>query len=242
LTELTFIAAFMTGLLGSVHCIGMCGGIVGALTFQLPDSVRQRPQHLLPYLLSYNLGRISSYTLAGLLAGFLGSQFIGWLPDAHLIGRLISGVFMIALGLYLGAWWRGGLHWLERLGTWLWRRIEPLGRRFFPVTSPWQALGLGLVWGWLPCGLVYTALALALAAASTLEGGLLLLAFGLGTLPMLLAMGSTAHWLIRLTRHPWFRHSVAALMIAFGLYTLLVANPHTAHALQLPGFCATPTP
>lgn len=225
------LSAFITGLLGSAHCIGMCGGIVGTLTMRLPGEMQQSPRRLLPYLLTYNLGRISSYTLAGLLVGVIGAQFTHLLPDARtigLVGGLLAGGFMIALGLYLGNWWPA-LGWLEKLGAHLWRWIEPLGRRFFPVTTPWRALGLGLVWGWLPCGLVYTALALALSVSLQAESGMLwsalvMFAFGLGTLPMLFAMGSAAYWLTQFTRRLSVRRILGALVAAFGVLLILEAT------------------
>ncbi|ALG67185.1 sulfite exporter TauE/SafE family protein [Beggiatoa leptomitoformis] len=217
--ELYGLSAFLTGLLGSVHCVGMCGGIVGALTMGLPATTHQSPLRLFPYLLTYNLGRLSSYMLSGALVGFLGGQFTEILPQPHLIGMAISGIFMIILGLYLGGWWQF-LSLLEKQGAKLWRKIQPFSRYFLPVKNPLQALGLGIIWGWLPCGLVYTALMIALASGSAWEGSLLMLAFGLGTLPMLLTMGATTAWLNRLTRHIAVRRGIGLLVIIFGVYTL----------------------
>ncbi len=225
-TELTLISAFLAGLLGSVHCIGMCGGIVGALTMGLPDNIRQSYFRLLPYLLTYNIGRISSYILAGILMGFLGTQFSEWLPfdNPGMIAKWVSGIFMIALGLYIGAWWQF-LTILEKAGSYLWRKIEPLGRRFMPVKNPLQALGLGLVWGWLPCGLVYGILFFSLSSNSAWHGGLLMLAFGLGTLPMLLTMGATAQWLMHYIQKLIVRRMAGAMIILFGLFILFASHP-----------------
>ncbi|CAK0749099.1 Sulfite exporter TauE/SafE family protein [Gammaproteobacteria bacterium] len=225
------VSAFLTGLLGSVHCIGMCGGIAGTLTMQLLPEIRQSPLRLFPYLLTYNLGRIASYTFAGLLIGGLGSSFTAVLPEPHKVSIYISGGFMIALGIYLGSWWPT-LAWLEQLGAKLWRRIEPLGRRFFPIDTHWKMLGVGAVWGWLPCGLVYTALVLALSASLD-QGGptraaLLMFSFGLGTLPTLIATGSVAYWLTKFTRHLWVRRAAGILAIGFGLYLIVI--PYTDHA------------
>ena len=150
--EAGYIAAFVVGLLGGVHCVGMCGGIVGVLSLGLPEAVRRRPLATLPYLLAYNFGRIASYTLAGALLGGLGwlAASLVALHRAQNVLEVIAGLFMLALGLYLGGWWRG-LRYVEQAGGLLWRRIEPLGRRFLPVRTPLHALLLGLVWGWLPC-------------------------------------------------------------------------------------------
>lgn len=226
-SELSYLSLFLAGLLGSAHCVGMCGGIVGALTLGLPAPVRGRYAGLLPYLLAYNTGRILSYSLAGALVGLLGASLAGVLTPqlAHTAGRVISGGFMVALGLYLGGWWPG-LTALERLGGHLWRRLEPLGRRYLPPRSALHALPLGLVWGWLPCGLVYSALAWALAAGGPVQGGLLMLAFGLGTLPTLLAMGSAARVLGQWVRKPAVRRSAGALVLAFGLYSLFAPGAH----------------
>ncbi len=228
-TELTLLSAFIAGLVGSTHCVGMCGGIVGLLTMNLPDNVRQSFLRLTPYLLTYNVGRIGSYTIAGLLVGFLGQQFAQWLPleNPRSVAMWVSGLFMIALGLYIGAWWQA-LTLLEKGGTYLWRKIEPFGRRFLPVKHPLQALGLGLVWGWLPCGLVYAILFFALASNSAWHGGLLMLAFGLGTLPMLLTMGATAQWLTRFAHRLIVRRIAGTIVILFGLMILFMP-PHHKH-------------
>lgn len=225
--EITWLTAFLAGLLGSVHCIGMCGGITGALTMGLPGPVRHVYARLLPYLLAYNSGRIISYVVAGALLGALGAQLgDGFSPHTAMqAGRVISGLFMLALGLYIAGWWNA-LSGLERLGGRLWRRIEPLGRGVLPPRSPLQAIGLGLVWGWLPCGLVYSALAWSLAAGGAAQGGLIMLSFGLGTLPMLLAMGTAARWLREVTRLRRVRQVAGAVMLLFGLYMLFAPGAH----------------
>lgn len=229
-TDITLISAFLIGLLGSTHCLGMCGGIMGALTLGLDERIRNTPRRLLPYLAAYNLGRIASYALAGALLGLISAQFMRAAPpeQARLVSKLISGGFMIALGLYLTGWWPG-LRALERLGGKLWTRLEPYGRRFLPVNRPLKALGLGLVWGWLPCGLVYSALAWSLAAGDALQGAALMIAFGLGTLPMLLAMGAAARWLGGIVRLTWVRRGAGILILLFGAYTLFMPGMHAGH-------------
>ncbi len=220
MNELSYLAAFMVGLLGSTHCIGMCGGIVGALTMGLPETTRQSSLKLLPYLLTYNSGRLISYSLAGLLVGLLSSTAgdlfqLGEFP----IGGIVGGLFMVALGIYIGGWLQT-MVWLEKLGSVFWRKIEPFGRYFMPVKSPVQALGLGFLWGWLPCGLVYSTLALAATSGDAIKSALLMLAFGLGTLPMLLVMGGFAEKLQRFTRQKWTRYIAGILLIAFGAMIL----------------------
>ncbi|MBI5783179.1 MAG: sulfite exporter TauE/SafE family protein [Gammaproteobacteria bacterium] len=226
-TEITLVSAFLVGLLGSTHCLGMCGGIVGALTLGLKDDIRRSPWSLFPYLAAYNLGRIASYTLAGAALGLASAQVLHLVPpaSARLAAKVISAGFMIALGLYLTGCWRG-LTVLERLGGKLWTRIEPMGRRFLPVNHPGKALALGLVWGWLPCGLVYSALAWSLASGDAMRGATLMLAFGLGTLPMLFAMGATARWLGNVVRLVWVRRGAGILILLFGVYTLAATGGH----------------
>ncbi|MCB1866044.1 MAG: sulfite exporter TauE/SafE family protein [Chromatiales bacterium] len=221
LTTVALWPAFLAGLLGSVHCLGMCGGIVGAFTLGLPAGIRQSYPRLLPYLLGYNAGRLLSYVVAGLIVGWIGGRLLGAVAGAQSlrVGVTISGVFLIALGLYIGGWWRV-LIGLERVGAVLWRHVEPLGRRFLPPRSPMQAIVLGMVWGWLPCGLVYSTLVWTLAVPTAADGAQLMLAFGLGTLPMLLMMGVAAERLARFVRQPIVRSAAALVLIAFGVWAL----------------------
>ena len=216
-----YLAAFLVGLLGGVHCVGMCGGIVGALTFGLAEERRARLGRMLPLQVAYNLGHIASYTLAEALMGGLGVLITRLMPVQYAQRGLlaVAGVFMILLGLYLAGWW-SGLARLEAAGGVLWRRIEPLGRRLLPVRSPAGALALGLLWGWLPCGLVYSVLIWSVSAGGAAEGAGLMLAFGLGTLPNLLAMGLMASALARWARRAAVRQAAGALVIALGVYTL----------------------
>jgi sulfite exporter TauE/SafE len=227
--EFSLATAFFTGMLGSAHCVGMCGGIVGALTLGIDPARRATPLGLMPYLSAYNVGRLISYTIAGAIAGLAGQLLLGAALPAHAstVGRVIAGMFMVMLGLYFSGWWLG-LGALEKAGAHLWRRVEPLGRRLLPVRTPGQALLIGLLWGWLPCGMVYAALAWALAAGSALNGALVMLAFGAGTLPMLLAMGTAGAWLTGVTRRPAIRRTIGLVAILFGLYTLFFATDHHA--------------
>lgn len=218
LSETNFIAAFLVGLLGGVHCVGMCGGIVGALSFGLPEATRQRPLAQLPYLVAYNGGRIGSYVMAGAAMGGISALAMHLLDvrQAQLVLQLFAGGFLILMGLYLAGWWLG-LARVEGLGARLWRHIEPLGRRLLPVSTPAHALVLGLIWGWLPCGLVYSVLIWTLSAGSAGQGALLMLGFGLGTLPNLLLMGVIAARMSQWLRRIWVRRAAGATVIAFGV-------------------------
>jgi sulfite exporter TauE/SafE len=214
--EFSIIAVFFVGLLGGVHCLGMCGSIVGIFTAQLPKDGARWPFHL-----AYNSGRIASYTLAGLLVGAIGQAGLlmrDVVPIQHLLFAL-SSLMLIALGLYLAGIWSMVRH-IERVGNVLWQRIQPLTRRLLPVTSPTRALMLGTLWGWLPCGLVYSVLVTALASGHAQSGALIMLAFGLGTLPNLLAIGlfweRCRHWV----RSPRVRLFAGLIVMAFGIYGL----------------------
>lgn len=222
--EATLLSAFIVGLLGGVHCAGMCGGIVGALTLGLPGAVRTRPRRLLPYVLAYNGGRIASYALAGAAMGALGALItdLTALHQARLVLQVVAGAFLVALGLYLGGWWFG-LQRIERAGTLLWRYIEPLGRRLLPVRSPAQALVVGALWGWLPCGLVYSVLIWSISAGSALQGGLLMLSFGLGTLPLLAGLGMSAGGASRVLRRRWVRGLAGLAVAGYGVWLAGVA-------------------
>lgn len=206
------LSAFVVGLLGGVHCAGMCGGIVGALSLGLPGGRN------LPILLAYNAGRISSYSAAGALMGALGFYFSGLFPVqvAQRILLTFAGLFLLLMGLYLAGWWNA-LSRIERFGGVLWRRIEPLGRGLLPVRSVRHGFMLGLLWGWLPCGLVYSALVWTVASGGAWEGAMLMLAFGLGTLPNLLLMGVAAAQLNRWIRRPAVRAFAGGLVMLFGL-------------------------
>jgi sulfite exporter TauE/SafE len=224
--EISYIAAFLAGLLGGVHCLGMCGGIVGALTFGINPQVQKPGQSgtqksLYPFLLAYNSGRLLSYTFAGMLVGGISmlATNLPMLNNVQIGLQIFAAFFMIALGLYLAGWWNG-LRNIERAGGVIWKRIEPVSRRFIPVKTPFQALLLGILWGWLPCGLVYTILFWSISTGSAVTGALLMLSFGLGTLPMLLAMGIFAANLSTMIRKQWVRAAAGSIIIAFGVFSL----------------------
>jgi sulfite exporter TauE/SafE len=230
---LTLPAAFIVGLLGGVHCIGMCGGIVAALTGSLDAGIRASRGRFLAALLAYNTGRIASYTVAGVVLGLLGQQVSALDPlTGFPVARVFSGVFMLLLGIYLAGWWPA-LRWLEQAGAHAWKRIEPFGRRFIPIRHSGQALVLGMLWGWLPCGMVYAVLTLALASGSTLDGALTMLAFGLGTLPLMLTMGVAFSSLARRLQGRIIRALAGITVLLFGVYTLATLpadhHQHGAH-------------
>lgn len=209
-----FFALFLVGLLGGTHCVGMCGGIVGALSMGAPARWSM--------LLAYNAGRIFSYSAAGAIAGALGAASLGLEGQvpARLILYFFANLMLVALGLYLLGVTRA-LAFTERAGQSLWRVLQPMTKRFLPARRVGQAFPLGLLWGWLPCGLVYSALASSLSAGSAERGGLMMLAFGLGTLPNLLLAGIVLARLNEFVRRPAVRLFSGLLVLGFGLYGLI---------------------
>jgi len=199
----------------------MCGGIVAAMSFQPRTAGEGGERRSFAFLLAYNTGRLTSYSLAGALAGLVGSAaFLSehLLPLQHGL-YLLAQVVMILLGLYLAGLSRTVLV-MERLGGRVWRRLQPLLSRLLPIRNLGQALAAGALWGWLPCGLVYSVLVSALAAGGMGRGGVLMLAFGLGTLPNLLLMGWAAESLRQWVRHAWVRRAAGLLVAALGIWGL----------------------
>ncbi|GAA6185917.1 MULTISPECIES: sulfite exporter TauE/SafE family protein [Aliiglaciecola] len=211
MNDLSWFSAILIGLAGSVHCAGMCGGIVTSFTFALPKNKSQWP-----YLIAYNSGRILSYSFAGAIAGLLGQivttkSFIN--PQAL---TLFGGVFMVLLGLYVGQWSKLLVK-VEKVGAIFWRKISPISKRFIPFKHPIYAVPYGLIWGWLPCGLVYSTLTWSVSTGSVVQGAITMFCFGLGTLPIMLAMGASASQIRGWLTQPVVKRSVAVLLCLFGL-------------------------
>lgn len=228
--DLTLISAFIVGLFSTLHCLGMCGGIIGALTFSLPPAVRNHRLHLAAYIAAYNTGRVLSYTIAGMIAGGLGSTLINLLSPryGHVLLLALASLIMAGIGLYLAGWFpRFAI--IEQLGRPLWRRLEPLGQKLLPVHSPLQAFLFGLVWGWLPCGLVYSALIWSSSAGSATHGALFMLFFGAGTLPSVMTAGMITGWMTRLSRLPGLRIAIGVSLILMALYSLYLNLEHIDH-------------
>ena len=219
----SYLAAFIIGLFSSLHCIGMCGSIIGTLTYSLSPELRNNKRILFSIVLSYNLGRIASYALAGAAVGTLHA-FLS-LPfsqgQAYRIIQVGSALIMTGAGLYIGGWFPRFAY-IEKLGSRFWKLIEPYGRRLIPVKTRVQAFLFGMVWGWLPCGLIYTALALAATTGNVIHSSMTMLAFGLGTLPAVVGVGIMTSMLAKLSRIHRFKQAVGVLLI---LFALLAAFP-----------------
>lgn len=221
-------SAFLVGLLGGVHCAAMCGGIVAALNLPsrraalsaagggtlAADIAGQVPLHL-----AYSAGRIASYTAAGAIAGGVGG--VAALADAVIPVQIALAVVANALVVLLGVYLAGagsGVARLESVGGALWRRVAPIGRRLLPVDTPARAIGAGAVWGWLPCGLVYSVLALALVSGDAARGAMVMLAFGLGTAPNLLVAGLALERFRGLIARPRVRLAAGLTVAALGVW------------------------
>ncbi len=249
--SIALLPLFVIGLLGGVHCVGMCGGIVGAFAVSAPG------RHAFPVavastgglfaaatdsgarVLAFNAGRIASYAAAGAFAGLAGSvPALIHLASVQTAAYWLASLMLVALGLSLMNVWHG-LARVEAVGRLAWRRVQPLMRRLLPVRSPWQAFALGALWGWVPCGMVYSVLMTALLTGSAARGALVMLAFGLGTLPLLFSMG-----LAGTSLRPWLqrssvRRAAGMIVLAFGLLGLVRVGTGLSHG-WLDAVCITP--
>ncbi len=210
--NLDIFAAFLMGLAGAGHCLMMCGGLAGAL------GPKPKPVDLI----SYNLGRISSYAVIGAIVGLSSQLLVSSFAPALLALRFIAAFFLIALGFYFGGWWLG-LNKLERLGKPLWQKVAPHAARLRQRTSTFDRFIAGMLWGWLPCGLVYSALSWAAISASVVSGALYMLAFGLGTLPAMLAFGWFSGAVQSILKAQGFRQAMGVIMIFYGVWVAVIA-------------------
>ena len=224
--------AFLIGLFSALHCFGMCGGLVGAMTMSLEPNIRQKPSGLGLYTLAYNLGRMSSYVAAGFLVGWFGQALRNILmPDEGVaVLRLFASLLIIAMGFYIAGWFPQFSR-IEKIGTPLWRHLQPIGQRLLPVKSLWQAFLFGAVWGWLPCGLVYYVLLISPAKDGALNAALFMFFFGLGTLLPMMAAGFLTGRLAPLRQSQKIRYISGMVLIIMGLVSLWLATDPNAHQL-----------
>jgi sulfite exporter TauE/SafE len=222
IADANLAAALLLGFMGGSHCLVMCGGIGAALGLGTPA------QRRLPILLLFQVGRVGSYTVLGGMLGVATTAASGAVPAIAFPLRLLAAALLVAMGCYISNWWRGLLL-LERLGGFLWRFIQPLTKRLLPVRGYPQAIALGICWGFLPCGLIYSALAWsATSASSPQQAALLMACFGLGTLPVMFATGLAGQQVARLQQQKYWRGFAALCLIGFGVWTAVSAWQHQA--------------
>ena len=247
---LSLLPIFLIGLLGGVHCVGMCGGIVGAFAVasprrSIPIQPDGAPNHSLgiidtaPRVLAFNVGRIGSYMVAGMVAGLLGSvpAMIN-LASIQTVAYWLANLMLVALGLTLMNIWHG-LSRLEAVGQVLWRQLQPLIRKLLPVQRTSQAIALGGLWGWVPCGMVYSVLMTALLSGSVTRGALVMLAFGLGTLPLLFIMGMAGASIQALLQRSSVRRIAGLVVLSFGVAGLVRVSMGVSN-VWLDTLCITP--
>jgi len=224
------LIAFNLGLFSTLHCLGMCGGIIGALSLSTPTKTHNHPVSRAGFVFAYNIGRVFSYTLAGAITGFFGERLVTMImPDTgHRALQFIAAVVLVLIGLHL-AGWLPKLRLIESSGLKLWQTIQPAGRHFFPVNRMDKALMVGIIWGWLPCALVYSVLLWSLTSGNAWTGALLMFAFGLGTLPGMMTAGIMGSRLLDVLKQKVFRIWAGVIIILFGASSPFL---YTAHHFQ----------
>ena len=192
----------------------MCGSIIGTLSFSLKPEIRSNKSKMSSFIFSYNFGRISSYMLAGLVVGLIESLLTLPLGEAHdhRFLQIISALIITGAGFYIAGWFPSFAY-IEKTGSRFWKTIEPYGRKLIPVASLSQAFMFGMVWGWIPCGLVYTALALAATTGDIGSSILVMLAFGLGTLPAVAGTGIASTFITRINNLRATKQIVGMLLV-----------------------------
>ena len=223
--NITYFGGFILGLMGAGHCLAMCGGIISSLSISSGTPTKKNWS----FIVTYQIGRISSYTIFGAIAGWLGLQFnhVSPLP----ILKILSGVLLIAMALYMSHLWMG-LSYLEKVGKLVWNKISPLTKKLLPATNHKQVIFLGALWGWLPCGLVYTSLGYALSLGNIFSSSAFMLMFGLGTLPATILAGGASLSLKVFLNHQVVRVVSSLMFLGMGIFTLymvFVGGGHGHH-------------
>lgn len=236
MTIALLLSAVMLGLVSAPHCVAMCGGIVTAAQLGR-DSTPQSPKRRLPMsgagiavVAAQNAGRITAYAFAGLVAGGVGAVFgqVGVSSAREVLRFTAAGALLLAGASLMGVVPARAS--IERIGLPLWRRLQPVAKRLFPIDTWQRGLLFGMVWGFVPCGLVYSALSFAMLSGSALSGATTMIAFGLGTAPALFAMGTVATALASFLRRTAVRRGAGVALLVFGLCELglVVRSVHAA--------------
>ena len=231
MTTALLVAALLMGFFGSPHCLGMCGGLVAAFSLSMKEVSPAKRRALIA---TYHLGRLTSYAVLGLMAGLIGTTVLKPLMTGNSTPRILLGLVLVFVGItMLGAPF---LTKLERVGMRFWQFLSPIRQKVFPLNTYPRALAAGLLWGYLPCGLVYGALLIAVVAHDPLSGAALMFVFGLGTIPMLVATHETVSWLRDKIGRLRLRQINGAIMVLSGLAVVVVpmimANNHSGHDMS----------
>lgn len=217
MTTALLIAALLMGFFGSPHCLGMCGGLVAAFGLSMKDVSPAKRRALVA---TYHFGRLLSYASLGLMAGIIGTTVLEPLMKGNSTPRILLGAVLVFVGLtMLGLPF---LNKLERLGMRFWQTLAPLRKKVFPLNTFPRALTAGLLWGFLPCGLVYGALLIAVVAHDPLSGAVLMFVFGLGTIPMLVATHETVSWLREKIGSLRLRQLNGGVMVLSGMAVIFI--------------------
>lgn len=228
------LTAFLAGLAGSAHCFGMCGGMAGALGMRARVNSSSATSTALRATL-YHVGRIGGYASVGAIGGAFGHSAHWALELTRFEGmlRAAAGVLTLLIAVRILTRWNA-FAWLERAGARLWTRLQPLTKRAL-TSGHWSGhLAVGLLWGWLPCGLVYSVAIMSMTANGAAAGSAVMVAFGLGTLPAMLSSSILAGALPQLPQRTWFRHATGTAMLIFAAWMIIgAASPiHTMHEHQ----------
>lgn len=222
-------AAFIAGIAGSAHCFAMCGGLAGALGIRARATATSTGSAF-TNAAAYHVGRLGGYTAAGAFCGLIGATLQAVVDLASLGStlRIASGVLLMMIALRMLSPWNP-LRWLETLGAKFWRRLQPFTLRTGKLTGHAHAVALGFLWGWLPCGLIYSMLLLAALSGHALHGAAILLAFGLGTLPSMLTSSVLASQVQRVLKSRWPRFASGTLLLLFGAWMIWISLPAAGH-------------
>ncbi|MFL0427352.1 sulfite exporter TauE/SafE family protein [Moraxella sp. 179-F 1C4 NHS] len=237
MTWALFLAAFSMGLFGSPHCLGMCGGIVTAFGLSMQHVSDSKKNGL---ILTYHLGRLISYALLGLIASLVGVAIFQSIMS-NSAPRIVLGAVLVLIGLAML-----GLplfNQLEKVGMRFWQSLAPIRKKVFPIDSFGKALVAGLLWGFLPCGLVYGALMMAIAGNNIATGAALMFVFGLGTMPMLIATQKTVGMLQSSIKNFRLRQINGVIMMLSGLAVIFIpmmmhhnhnhgSHSHASHSMN----------
>lgn len=226
-------AALMSGLMGGAHCAAMCGGIAAGFASMAPGAG-------LAMALQANLGRVAGYTLAGAIAGGIGGGLVRVAQHDGLALALRTAVGAVLVIAALRLWGiKGWPRFMARPGVALWQRARPLQRRLLPADSAARRIALGMLWGWLPCGLSTTLLAAAWLQSNAVNGAMTMAAFGLGTLPLMLPLTWSGERIARWLHRPAPRAVAGCLILFAGVITVaapwLMAHPQAHAALRALG-------